>query len=72
MFCPGILLLSMFVCAAVSLSFTRFINVHVSAAYVIAGSTHVLYTLQASSKVILEDIAMLVDFILVSGAVSLS
>ena len=38
------ILLSIFVCAAASLFFAWVVSAHVSAPYVIAGSTHELYT----------------------------
>ena len=46
-FCPGLYVifnipLSIFICAAVSLFFAWVMSAHVSAPYVIAGSTHAL------------------------------
>ena len=78
------ILLSIFVCAATSLFFAWMVSAHVSAPYVIAGSTHELQflSLQACSNVTLEDVAVLgecydssfnlLGLVFVSGAVSLS
>ena len=82
------ILLSIFVCAAASLSFAWVGGAHVSAPYVIAGSTHeyVDLSLQACSSVTLEDAAVLGEccptsrdsslnllvLVFVSGTVSLS
>ena len=51
-------LLPSFVCAAASLSFALVVSAHVSASYVIAGSTHEL-SLQACSSVTFEVVAVL-------------
>ena len=76
------ILLSIFVCAAASFFFAWVVSAHVSAPYVIAGSTRVVdLSLQTCSNVTLEDVALLGEccpslnllvLVFVSGTVSLS